>query len=127
MGRELTQVDETEWWIIETMSGYGCRVSISFTSKEEAIGTLRKGNCDEQVLEVFEKNNGIHSMDFNANGQFKMNGVKIDEALGNADALCPSGEYSLSEDGECAHQGCDEHAWAFYPAFEAELCEKHEN
>jgi len=107
MGRELTQVDDEEWWITETHSGYCYRVSISFKSKEEAIETLRKGNCDEQILKTFEGSNGIHSMTIYKNGQFRMNGVQIDEALHNANALCPDGEHSLFEDVECAVEDCE--------------------
>ena len=107
MGRELTQVDDNEWWITETHSGYFCRVSRSFESKEEAIETLRKGNCDEEILKTFEANNGIHSMNINKNGEFRVIGVEIDEALHNANALCPDGDYSLFEDVECAVEGCE--------------------
>jgi len=57
---------------------------------------------------------------------FRMNGVHIDAALDNADALCPSGDYSLVEDEECAHEGCVEPVWVFYPEFNGEMCEKHE-
>ena len=127
MGRELIQIDDDEWWITETHSNYGCRVSIPFTSKEEAIKTLRKGNCDETILEVFEKNNAIATMSIGTKLQgFRMNGVHIDAALDNADALCPSGDYSLVEDEECAHEGCVEPVWVFYPEFNGEMCEKHE-
>ena len=112
----MTQVGENEWWITETMSGYDCRVSKSFKSKEEAIETLRKGNCDEQILQVLGGDGFIATI--------PSNGVTIDNALHAANALCPSGEYSLSEDGECAKQGCEEHVWEYYPDFAAEICDK---
>ena len=123
MGRELTQVDENEWWITETSSGYWCRVSRPFKSKEEAIETLRKGNCDEQILKTFEGDNGIHSMNINKNGQFRVLGVEIDEALHNANALCPDGEHSLFEDVECAVEDCGQTTLGHYMDNETKCCE----
>jgi hypothetical protein len=123
MGRELIQIDDDEWWITETHSGYCCRVSKSFKSKEEAIETLRKGNCDEQILKTFEGDNGIHSMNINKNGQFRVLGVEIDEALHNANALCPDGEHSLFEDVECAVEDCEHTTLGHYMDVETKCCE----
>ena len=50
MGRDLVQIGENEWWIVETVSEYGSRCSKPFESKDEAIETLRKGGCNEWIL-----------------------------------------------------------------------------
>ena len=61
MGRELVQRDENEWWIVETVSPYFCRVSKPFESKEEAIETLRKGGCPEAIVDEFERTHHVSS------------------------------------------------------------------
>ena len=55
MGRDLVQMGKNEWWIVETVSEYGSRCSKPFESKEEAIETLRKGGCNEWILNELEE------------------------------------------------------------------------
>ena len=107
MGRDLIQMDENEWWIVETVSEYQSRQSKPFVSKEEAIETLRKGGCHEWVLEELKDCGHVPSMIMGGNkgGMFSP-GIEIGKALEKMDALCPDGEHSLYEDVECAKDGC---------------------
>ena len=105
MGRELIQMDENEWWIIETVSEYASRQSKPFVSKEEAIETLRKGGCHEKVVAELEDTGHVCSMQFGPGGVL-MNGQEISKALDKMDALCPDGDHSLYWDMECSRDGC---------------------
>ena len=104
MGRDLIQMDENEWWIVETVSEYQSRQSKPFVSKEEAIETLRQGGCREWILNELQDCGHVPSMIMGKNGF--MPGIEIGNALDKMDALCPEGEYSLFEDIECAVEGC---------------------
>ena len=105
MGRDLLQVDEREWWIVETVSEYQSRQSKPFVSKEEAIETLRKGGCRESVLKELKDCGHVASMIIGGSGMYSP-GVEIGNALAKMDALCPDGEHSLYEDVECAMDAC---------------------
>ncbi len=110
MGRDLVQISENEWWIVETVSEYGSRCSKPFESKEEAIETLRKGGCNEWILNELEDCGHVPSIvgARSPNGKrFMMStGTLISEALAKMDAQCPDGEHSLYWDVECAKDGC---------------------
>ena len=120
MGRDLVQMGKNEWWIVETVSEYGSRCSKPFESKEEAIETLRKGGCNEWILNELEecghvpsiigipelnKWGGLFRKKLPTTGFFSP-GTSISEALAKMDAQCPDGEHSLYEDIECAKDGC---------------------
>ena len=97
MGRELVQRDVNEWWIVETVSPYFCRVSKPFVSKEEAIETLRKGGCPEAIVDEFERTHHVSSLLISGNKVTAL-GMAITEALAKADALCPTGDEALFSD-----------------------------
>lgn len=97
MGRELVQRDENEWWIVETVSPYFCRVSKPFESKEEAIETLRKGGCPEAIVDEFERTHHVSSFMISG-GKMTALGMAITEALAKADALCPTGDEAMFSD-----------------------------
>jgi hypothetical protein len=107
MGRDLLQVGENEWWIVETVSEYQSRQSKPFVSKEEAIETLRKGGCSEWTLDELKDCGHVPSMMIGGGRRYSP-GVEIGNALAKMDALCPEGVYSLYEDVECAMDGCTE-------------------
>ena len=97
MGRELVQRDENEWWIVETVSPYFCRVSKPFESKEEAIETLRKGGCPEAIVDEFERTHHVSSFMILGRKMTAL-GMAITEALAKADALCPTGDEAMFSD-----------------------------
>lgn len=97
MGRELVQRDEKEWWIVETVSPYFCRVSKPFESKEEAIKTLREGGCPEAIVDEFERTHHVSSF-LISGGKMTALGMAITEALAKADALCPTGDEAMFSD-----------------------------
>ena len=105
MGRDLIQIGENEWWIVETVSEYQSRSSKPFVSKEEAIQTLREGGCREWILSELEECGHVPSLIIGPSGFFSP-GVEISKALDKMDAICPDGEHSLYEDVECAKDGC---------------------
>lgn len=98
MGRELVQMNENEWWIVETVSQYHSRESKPFTSKEEAIKTLIEGGCPKHIVDEFEKTHHISSMLVTPSGQFIALSQEISNALAKTDSLCPTGDYSLFDD-----------------------------
>jgi len=106
MGRDLIQMAENEWWIVETVSEYQSRQSKPFVSKEEAIETLRQGGCRQWILDELEDCGHVPSMLIGASGFWCMAGIEIGKALDKMDALCPDGEHSLFEDVACATEGC---------------------
>ena len=112
MGRDLVQMGENEWWIVETVSEYGSRCSKPFTSKEEAIETLRKGGCNEWTLKQLEDCGHVPSivkgyrLGVKSFDDLWSPSTAISEALAKMDAQCPDGEHSLYEDVECARDGC---------------------
>lgn len=105
MGRELLQVGENEWWIVETVSEYQSRSSKPFVSKEEAIATLREGGCREWILDELEECGYVPSGLWSQDG-YLSSGTEISKALAKMDAICPDGEHSLFWDVECAKEGC---------------------
>lgn len=98
MGRELIQMNENEWWIVETVSQYQSRESKPFTSKEEAIQTLIEGGCPKQIVDEFEKTHHISSFMITPEGQFIALSNEISKALAKTDSLCPTGDYCLFEE-----------------------------
>ena len=105
MGRDLIQIGENEWWIVETVSEYQSRSSKPFVSKEEAIATLREGGCREWILDELEECGYVPSGLWSQDGYIS-SGTEISKALANMDAICPDGEHSLFWDVECAKEGC---------------------
>lgn len=98
MGRELVQMNENEWWIVETHSQYHSRQSKPFTSKEEAIKTLIEGGCPKHIVDEFEKTHHVSSMFVTPSGQFIPLSQEISNALAKTDSLCPTGDCSLFDD-----------------------------
>ena len=95
MGRELVQMNDNEWWIIETHSNIFSRVSKPFESKEEAIETLVKGGCHPRVVEDLQKTGCVPSF----YGVFGLAaGLEVSKALHKMDAECPDGDISLFEE-----------------------------
>ena len=110
MGRTIIQIDEGEYWITESHSGYDYRVSIAFKSMEELFDTLKKGGLKNEILNTLRKKRHVASMAYGeVNGKtvFVSLSTEVDEALHKMDALCPYGDFSLYEDGSCV--GCGGH------------------
>ena len=108
MGRNIIQIDEGEYWITESHSGYDYRVSIAFKSMEELFDTLEKGGLDNEILETLRNKQHVASMAYGeVNGEtvFVSLSTKVDEALHKMDALCPDGDFSLYDDGSCVECG----------------------
>ena len=86
MGREISERPDGTWWIVETTSNAFMRVSRVFASKEELLGTLRRGGLNESIFGSLEKENYICSM-----GPFGNADKQVDEALQRAGSLDKTG------------------------------------